>query len=419
MSRSASGNVRLELILATGGARSLRGLDVGQHEFDGIAHERIQAPAGIAARSRRHGAMGDARRLADRDHQPLRRYGEGISFAREVHGAARLAWWARQGTTAHLLDLASNTRVAFMVAPSGEQYEFAAGGYRAVVTESGAALRLLEHNGRKLLDGFDESEMAYGGRGQLLMPWPNRIEDGAYTFDGQDLQLALTEPKRHNASHGLVRWAAWTLEEHSPNSVSLVYRVMAQTGYPWTVDLHVLYDLSADGLTVTQTATNLADEPAPYACGAHPYFTVGAGPVDNWELTLPAAVRVLADDDRLIPTGTEDVEGTEFDFRVSRPIRGCEFNSAFTSLTRDDSGRATVVLQSEERALAVWVDERIDWLMVYTADDVPSSARRSLAVEPMTAPPNAFNSGVGLVTLAQAGAAGDELSVSWGVRSLG
>ena len=305
-----------------------------------------------------------------------------------------------------------------MVAPSGEQYEFAAGGYRAVVTESGAALRLLEHNGRKLLDGFDESEMAYGGRGQLLMPWPNRIQDGAYTFNGQDLQLALTEPKRHNASHGLVRWAAWTLEEESANSVSLVYRVMAQTGYPWAVDLHVLYDLSADGLTVTQTATNLADEPAPYACGAHPYFTVGAGPVDNWELTLPASVRVLADEDRLIPTGTEDVEGTEFDFRVSRPIRGCEFNSAFTGLTRDDSGRATVVLQSAERALAVWVDERIDWLMVYTADDVPSSARRSLAVEPMTAPPNAFNSGVGLVTLSPAGEAGDELSVSWGVRAL-
>jgi aldose 1-epimerase len=260
--------------------------------------------------------------------------------------------------------------------------------------------------------------MAYGGRGQLLMPWPNRIQDGTYTFNGQDQQLALTEPKRHNASHGLVRWAAWTLEEQSANSVSLVYRVMAQTGYPWAVDLHVLYDLSADGLTVTQTATNLADEPAPYACGAHPYLTVGTGPVDNWELTLPAGVRVLADDDRLIPTGTEDVEGTGFDFRVSRPIRGCEFNSAFTGLTRDDSGRATVVLQSEERALALWVDERIDWLMVYSADDVAGSARRSLAVEPMTAPPNAFNSGVGLVTLSPAGEAGDELSVSWGIRAL-
>ena len=162
-----------------------------------------------------------------------------------------------------------------MVFPSGEQYEIAAAGYRAVITESGAALRVLSYGDRPLVDGFAADEMSPGGRGQLLMPWPNRIRDGKYSFDGRDLQLALTEPKRSNASHGLARWAAWTLEEHTANSVSLVYRVMAQTGYPWAVDLHVLYDLGADGLTVTQTATNLSGEPAPYACGAHPYLAVG------------------------------------------------------------------------------------------------------------------------------------------------
>ena len=172
------------------------------------------------------------------------------------------------------------------VAPSGDQYEIAAAGYRAVVTESGGALRLLEHGGRPLVDGFGEDEMSSGGRGQLLMPWPNRIRDGRYSFGGRDHQLALTEPKRSNASHGLARWAAWTLEEHTANSVSLVYRVMAQSGYPWAVDLHVLYDLGADGLTVTQTATNLSGEPAPYACGAHPYLCVGEG-IDHLELTLP------------------------------------------------------------------------------------------------------------------------------------
>ena len=107
------------------------------------------------------------------------------------------------------------------------------------------------------------------------MPWPNRIRDGRYSFGGHDLQLGLTDPRTGNASHGLARWAAWSLEEHTGNSVSLVYRLMAQTGYPWTVDLHVLYDLSADGLVVTQTATNLAAEPAPYASGAHPYLCVG------------------------------------------------------------------------------------------------------------------------------------------------
>src|SRR4051812_49890917 len=122
--------------------------------------------------------------------------------------------------------------------------------------------------------------MSTAGRGQLLMPWPNRIRDGRYSFSGRDHQLPLSEPAAGNASHGLVRWAAWTLEELSSASVSLTYRLMAQSGYPWTVDLHVLYDLSADGLTVTQTATNLSASPAPYASGAHPYLRVGDGGVD-------------------------------------------------------------------------------------------------------------------------------------------
>lgn len=305
------------------------------------------------------------------------------------------------------------------IPPSGEQFRISAGGYEAVVTESGGALRSLGHAGRPLLDGFDEHEMSPGGRGQLLMPWPNRVRDGQYSFEGRDLQLPLTEPKRHHASHGLARWVAWTPEEHTAGSVSLQYRLMAQTGYPWALDLHVLYDLSADGLTVTQTATNLSPEPAPYACGAHPYLSVGPGPVDSWELTLPASTRSVTDD-VLIPVGTEPVDGTPYDFRVARPLRDTVLNGAFTDLERDDRGVATVTLRdpSSGRAVALWVDEGIRWVLLYTADDVPATARRSLAVEPMTANADAFRSGIDLLTLAPAGEPGDEVSVSWGVRAI-
>ncbi len=306
-----------------------------------------------------------------------------------------------------------------MIPPSGEQFEISGGGYAAVVTESGAALRLLTHEGRDLVDGFGTDEMSTGGRGQLLMPWPNRIRDGAYSFDGRHHQLALSEPKRHNASHGLARWAAWTLEEHTANSVSLQYRLMAQTGYPWLLDLHVLYDVSAEGLTVTQTATNMSSAPAPYACGAHPYLTVGNGPVDTWELTLPAATRSLTDD-RLLPTGREDVERTAYDFREPRAVGDVELNHTFTDLDRDEEGSATVRLRDPAtgRGVELWVDERVPWVLLYTADDVPETARRSMAVEPMTANTDAFHSGEDVVTLARAGEAGDELSVSWGIREV-
>jgi len=305
-----------------------------------------------------------------------------------------------------------------MVAPSGDQFEIGAAGYTAVVTESGATLRSLEYDGRPLVDGFAEDAMAFGGRGQLLAPFAGRIEDGAYSFGGYRCSLPWNEPGRRNASHGLVRWVAWTLEEHTANSVSLVYRLVAQPGYPWTLDLHVLYDLSADGLTVTQSATNVSTRTAPYFSGAHPYLAVGDGPVDGWELTLPAATRNEIDPERKLPKGLASVESTDYDFRISRPIKGIQLDHAFTDLDRDEDGRASVVLldPSSGHSLTLWVDERHKWLQVYTADDAVDTARRSLAVEPMTAQPDSFrHQYFDVAQLAPAGEPGDSFSASWGI----
>ncbi|HWU19877.1 MAG TPA: aldose 1-epimerase family protein [Nocardioides sp.] len=297
-----------------------------------------------------------------------------------------------------------------MLPPSGDQFRIEADGYAAVVTESGGALRSLTYDGRRLIDGFDESAMASGGRGQILMPWPNRLRDGRYTFQGTEQQLALTEPKRHNASHGLVRWAAWSLVTQEPDRVTLGYRLPAQTGYPWTLDLTLAYRLGADGLTVTQSATNRSGSAAPYASGAHPYLLAGEGPCDGWTLQLPAATRLLVDDERLLPTGREDVTGTEFDFRTARHLGGTVLNDAFTDLGPDvrvrltDGGGAGVELR---------VDEHHGWLQVYTADDTPTP-RVSVAVEPMTAPPDAFNSGDDLVVLEP----GRTFAASWGIGAI-
>ncbi len=306
-----------------------------------------------------------------------------------------------------------------MVAPSGEQHEIAGGGYRAVVTEAGAGLRLLEYDGQPLVAGFEEHERAAGGRGQLLLPWPNRIAGGGYTFDGHAHQLPLNEPELGNATHGLTRWASWGLEERTEQSVSLLHRIAAQPGYPGVVDLHVLYDVSADGLTVTVTATNVGEVPVPYAQGAHPYLCVGDGPVDGWELTLPAAARLTVDGHK-IPDGRVDVADTDLDFRVARPIRDRVLDTAFTDLERDADGTAEVQVRDGRsgRGVVLWMDARHRWVQVFTGDTLPEpQRRRSLAVEPMTAPPNAYNTGEDLVVLAASGADGDEHSSSWGIRA--
>jgi aldose 1-epimerase len=297
---------------------------------------------------------------------------------------------------------------------SGTQFEITHGAYRAVVTESGAALRTLTHDGRDLVDGFGADEMSPGCRGQLLMPWPNRIRDGRYTWSDTEQQLPLTEPSRSNASHGLVRWAAWTVASHSSSEVSLTYRLMAQSGYPWTLDLSVTYALADDGLTVTQGAVNRSATAAPYAQGAHPYLVV-PGEVDTWEFLLPAATRSI-NDDRQLPVGRAEVTATEADFRTARPLGGVVLDHAFTDLVRDAAGLATTALHDPAtgRGVELWVDVAHPWLMVYTADDRPAPFhRRSVAVEPMTAQADAFRSGEDVVRLEP----GASFGSTWGIRA--
>lgn len=292
-----------------------------------------------------------------------------------------------------------------MSAPTGKQYALSAAGYDAVVTQSGV-LRRLRHEGRDLLDGFGEDAMPAGGRGQLLVPWPNRIRDGRYTFAGATQQLALTEPKRGNASHGLVRWVSWTVVRHEPALVELAYLLPAQTGYPWALDLRTTYALGPDGLRVSQAATNLADSPAPYASGAHPYLLAGPGRADDWSVELAAGTALDVDDERLLPIDRVPFAG------LSGPLGGTVLNHALTDLDRDAEGVATVRLRAGGRGVDLWVDEHHRWLQVYTGDDTPTP-RVSVAVEPMTAPPDAFNSGDDLVVLEP----GATFSATWGVRA--
>jgi aldose 1-epimerase len=294
-----------------------------------------------------------------------------------------------------------------VTAPTGEQHVLSSHGYRAVVTQGSGALRSLTYDGRELVDGFAEDAMPSGGRGQLLVPWPNRIRDGRYTFGGATQQLALTEPKRGNASHGLVRWAAWTLASSADDRVELSYFLPAQTGYPWALALTTTYALGADGLTVTQAATNLATTAAPYASGAHPYLLAGPGPCDEWTIELEAATVLEVDPERLLPTGRASADGL-----VTSPLGSSVLNHAVTDLARDADGRATVTLRSGGTGVALWVDENHRWLQVYTGDDTPTP-RVSVAVEPMTAPPDAFNSGDDLEVLAP----GASYAASWGIRA--
>jgi aldose 1-epimerase len=299
-----------------------------------------------------------------------------------------------------------------MTAQSGEQFEIAFEDQRAVVVEVGAGLRSYSVGGHDVLDGYRVDEMSPSGRGQVLVPWPNRLQDGQYEFGGRQHQLALTEPEAHNAIHGLVRWGAWRVAEREPHRVVMEHALHPQPGYPFSLELRLEYTLSESGLEVRTRATNVGDDACPYGAGAHPYLTVGTDTVDPVELHAPGAT-MLQSDDRGLPVGREPVDGTEHDFRRPRTIGSTVLDNCFTDLDRGDDGLARVRLRdpANDSVVTLWVDESYSYLMLFTGDPLPDVNRRSLAVEPMTCPPNAFRSGEALIRLEP----GDSTTGAWGI----
>ena len=289
--------------------------------------------------------------------------------------------------------------------------ELVAGDQRVVLDEVGGGIREYAARGRELIDGYAAGELSTSGRGQVLIPWPNRIEDGSYEFGGQSHQLELTEPENGNAIHGLVRWEPWAVAEREPQRVVLQHELQAPQGYPFTLRVSVEYTLALDGLTVHTTATNVGESACPYGGGFHPYFTVGTETVDSVILHLPART-VLGSDDRGLPLEAAPVDGTEYDFRRPRPIGSTTLDHAFTELVRDRDGLARVALGGHPGiGLDVWVDQAYGYLQVFSGDPLPDVNRRSLAVEPMTCPANAFRTGEGLIRLEP----GASFTGAWGI----
>lgn len=274
------------------------------------------------------------------------------------------------------------------VPPSGRQIELAHGDQRATVVEVGGGLRSYVAGDRVVLDGYPIDAMPDAARGQVLMPWPNRIIGGRYEFAGDTHQLALSEPTRSTAIHGLVRWAAWKVFDVAADRAVMTHRLHPQPGYPFDLDLSVEYALDGEGLTVSARATNVGARPCPFGAGFHPYLSPAGATIDNSVLRLPARKPA--------------------DFLSPRVVGEANLDTCFSDLVRDGNGRALV----EFGETVLWVDHGYRYLMVFTGDTLDASERRrGLAVEPMTCPPDAFNTGESLIVLEP----GQTWAGQWGI----
>jgi len=300
------------------------------------------------------------------------------------------------------------------IAPSGEQFEISRGDQRATIVEVGGGLREYAVGARPVLDPYPVDAVCDGAHGTPLIPWPNRLADGRYSFDGADHQVALTEPDKHNAIHGFMRWRPWRAAEREGHRIVMAARLFPLTGWPFLLDLRLTYELGDGGLTVRTAATNLGPGPCPYASGHHPYLSPGSGLIDDATVELDASVRILTDNPRQLPTGTEPVAGTAFDFRTPRRLGDQRIDDPFTDLARDGDGRAWVRLAGGDgRRAELWVDEHYPIIELFTGDTLaPGRRRLGLGAEPMTCPPDGLATGSGVIRLDP----GETVETAWGVR---
>lgn len=308
---------------------------------------------------------------------------------------------------------------------SGTQHALRSGDYEAVIASVGASLRSLTYRGRDLVLPFEADEVRPAYRGATLAPWPNRVVDGRYAFGGREFRLALTEPARSHALHGLAAWLDFEAVDKGPDHVTLAAAIQPETAYPWRVVVTTTFALGPDGLTQSVSARNDSAEPAPWGTGPHPYLVAGEGRVDGWTLELPAAEVLAVTPDRLIPTGLAPVDADDparFDFRVARPIGAAEIDHAYTGLARDAEGIAHVrVTGADGMGAEMSWDASCPWVQIHTADTPDAgSTRLGLAVEPMTCAPDAFNAAgydydAGLIMLEPEASA----TASWRIRAIG
>jgi aldose 1-epimerase len=304
-----------------------------------------------------------------------------------------------------------------MTLPTGEQFELetttSTGDVRATVTAVAAGLRSLTINGVDLVPSFGEDETPPSGSGIVLVPWPNRIRDGKWQHDDTTYQLAITEPARGNAIHGLLRYTEYVPVEQDRDSVTLAATIHPQMGYPFTVRTAVRYELVSDGLKVTHFLENLGGDPAPVAVGTHPFVKIGGVPTEDLVLSLDAASHIEVDD-RLLPTGEVSVENTEWDFREGRRVGDMQLDDAFGELGSTDGTVEHTLTAPDGRSVSVWADDEFAYVQVFTTGNYPGESI-AIAVEPMTAPADAFNSGKGVRWLDP----GEQWEISWGIRFAG
>ncbi len=220
-----------------------------------------------------------------------------------------------------------------------------------------------------------------------LIPWPNRIRDGCYAFQGKKYQLPVNEPARNNALHGLLYNRPMKVIKGKAGTDRAVLFLGydfdgSDKGYPFKLEVRLTYRLDSKGFSCATSAKNVGTGPLPFADGWHPYFTFGSK-IDRLRLEMPAR-QFFKVDKQMIPVGKRR---SAFDGSLS----GAALDTGFVL---HGGGKTRLIDRARNIAIVLRQDKSYPYLQVYTPE-----SRKSIAIEPMSAAADAFNSGEGLAIL--------------------
>lgn len=301
-----------------------------------------------------------------------------------------------------------------MSRPTGEQLEITRSGSRAIVGTVGAGLRLFEVDGVPYTETYGAGDEPPMGAGAVLIPWPNRVAGARWLLDGQPQQLEVTERDRGNAIHGLVRTETWTVTEQTGTAVTMAVTIGERPGWPFPFRTAISYELGPRGLEVTHVMHNIGDAVLPFGIGTHPYLLPGRAAIPDCELRLAATTMVRLDPSRMVPTGPPvDIRGTGFDYRRGEPVRP-NLDHAFGGCAPEADGLVRHSLANRQGGVELWADECFRWVQVFTPATFPNKEGGAVAIEPMTCPPDALNSGIDLIHLDP----GETWTGRWGIMPL-
>ncbi len=291
------------------------------------------------------------------------------------------------------------------------------GEYASIIPEFGANVNeiVLQKKGKKhsILDGDktqEELTRCELFKGAKLTPWPNRIRDGRYVFQGKEHQLPTNFPQEGHAIHGLVYNRPFNLV--TANGLKNAAKAKLEhsydgsiPGYPFKFKITILYILSDDGFTCKTSIKNNGEQSMPVGDGWHPYFRLGKT-VDDLMLKIPAKFQLVTDE-RMIPNNARTFRA----FRELTRIGDTNFDTGFIML--DYVPRVELYDPKQDVTINAWQEtgSRLETGYKYVQIFIPPS-RKSIAIEPMTCPANGFNSKQGIIILEP----GEEFKGQYGVK---